>query len=193
MPKPALLAAMTLTMCGCMDPDWAKKLDTGTLQPNMRFELAIDSDLDPQKLHPRLLSLANEEDYLEYVGQPIQKQFARWKESEPVWTFSWRDKSRTKPIDRIAFLFNASNRDDGITVILFNDGMQDFDLADWLVYKDWHTRVLPEAFPNARIRESETRHPAMFTSPDQIENFARHADMSIPEKYRRPKTRNSSD
>jgi len=177
------LGFVALVFVGCMDPDWAKKLDTGTVLPDMRFEIAPEKGLDPKRLYPIFANIARDEGYTEYSAQPIEKQFIRAMEDRPVWTFRWREPDGSKPIHTIAFSRNAynSNNHEAFTVILYNDGMQDFDIDDWIVYRDWSERILPAAFPNAVVKESN--HPAVYTAEKDLEAIAQQTGMPIPEKY----------
>lgn len=173
-----------LCLCGCTGPDWAKTLDVGTVQPNMRFDIAPTEELDPEALYPRFAKIADDEGFIEYRGQPVDKQFRRAIEGPAVWAFTWFDPESSEPIHSVSFMRNEGNADnvDAFTVVLSNDGMQDFDVDDWILYKDWEERVLPDAFPGAEIRQS--RHPARFTAPEQIELIAEQSEMAIPDSIR---------
>ena len=177
------LGLATLLIVGC-DPDWALKLAYGTPVPDMRFDITPIDDLDPQRLYPIFESIAEDAGYFDYKTRPLDVQLEQQRQRKySVWGFEWYDSSGNKPIHRLAFRRNSSNANnyDAFTVILGNGSTDDFDVDDWLVYKDWSENILPAAFPNADIRVS--RHPASFTATEDLEAIADQAEMPIPAKH----------
>ncbi len=155
---------VTLAITGC-DQDWAKRLDTGRILPNIRFEVALDTPARPVDLYPRFESLSREEGFVTYVGQPPNELF---EATSGTVAFRWRHESPTAPLWSVDFFWivDSDNATNKFTVALNNNGMDDFEQDDWEIFADWRDRVLPGGFPDAKIEV--IGHPARFSDPSKV-------------------------
>ena len=61
--------------------------------------------------------------------------------------------------------------------------MGGFTKEEWLEFYVFYDEILPDIFPDADIRISETRHPAVFTDYEVLLQIQEETDIEIPEKY----------
>ena len=178
----ALIATVSLTS-GC-DPEWAKRLDTGRVVPNFRFRVVLSAPSEKLILYERMKSAAHADGMTGYRGAEITNaSFSNSVENE---RFDWHPGPTSRSRHRVGFMWKAQAGElpSEILVIVYNDGMDDFDAADWIKFREWRENVLPVAFPGAEIEVLS--HPAKYTNKEQLSDISSKTGISIPEKYRTP-------
>ncbi|MCH7980205.1 MAG: hypothetical protein IID59_01770 [Proteobacteria bacterium] len=179
----ALIAIVSLTS-GC-DPEWAKTMDTGRVQPDFRFRVVLSAPSEKRALYERMKSAAHSDGMTEYRGKEItDASFSNRAESKG---FDWFPGPTSRSRHRVALMWRveAGELPSEILVIVYNDGMDDFDAADWIKFREWREVVLPTAFPGAAIEVLS--HPAKYTNKEQLSDISSKTGISIPEKYLTPK------
>jgi len=180
----ALIATTSLTS-GC-DPEWAKRLDTGRVLPNFRFRVVLSAPSEKLILYERMKSAAHFAGLTEYSGQPTTEDtFHNNAENR---AFNWRAEPDHQQWYKVRFMWTVDNDElpSEFLVIFYNDGMDDFDAADWIKFREWREDVLPAAFPGAEIEVLS--HPAKYTNREQLLDISSRTGISIPEKYLKPET-----
>lgn len=179
----ALIATVNLTS-GC-DPEWAKTMDTGRVRPDFRFRVVLSAPSEKRILYERMKSAAHFAELTEYSGQPTSEDtFHNNAESR---AFNWRAEPNHQQRYKVRFMWTVDNEElpSEFLVIFYNDGMDDFDAADWIKFREWRDNALPAAFPGAEIEVLS--HPAKYTNKEQLSDISSSTGIPIPEKYLTPK------
>ena len=175
------LLGLTVQLAAC-DPDWAKRLDTGTLYPNFRFTVKLSEPQDRRALHLRLEELATQTGFSDYRGREITDEF--------LYNLSGGGKFSFRPPEAAADQYRLSlswapydmEKPTEVLVIVGNNmGMADFTAEQWIYFRHWRDEILPAALPDGVI--TVTTHPARFTGFEMLEYISEETGMPIPEKY----------
>jgi len=164
------------------DADWAKRLDTGRVQPNFRLTVTRQEPSDKEVLFERFKALAHSEGFTRYEGRPISDK--TFSPDTNIGGFDWFPSESSEIHYRIATVWTPydATMPQEFILIYFNNSMEDFTAEQWLIFGEWRDAVLPTAFPDASIEV--LNHPAKFTRRDDLKSISDQTGIAIPEKYR---------
>ncbi|MEO1203124.1 MAG: hypothetical protein AAFX10_10470, partial [Pseudomonadota bacterium] len=187
-----LLVFCTFILAAGCDPDWALGFTHhgGPTRPDFRFVVRLAEPKDRQMLYQTFEAIALAEGLVVFKGPPLPSEFAT--DTRKKRNFYWQEHEQSNAGGSAAAIFSTREVVFGwsvpvgqdpqeIRIIVYNDGMDDFDVTDWRKFSRWHRSLLPDAFPGARIEVD--RHPAEFSNPAELEQLAKASGVHIPERY----------
>lgn len=162
-----------LLIVGC-DLDSAKKFDLGRPLPDVRFEVTLPSPMARDSLYTKIEKLAVEDGFSKPLGDHDSSQSEAGRPG-----FTWRHSEAPTPYAEISFtmLIDGNNQSSALEVILYNDGLNPLDVADWIKFGEWRDELLPRAFPGSNI--TVLAGPELNTDPQQLEQIMAKSGVSI--------------
>lgn len=178
----SIIAVTCSSLAGC-DENWAKRFDRGATIPDARLELKLSEPQSVIELLPRYEKAANIGGFPYMWGGAVT---AEEVEASSRRNFSWVKAEDSASVFQYRVTFFTPRQEEQstkkITFVFSNDSTDLFTKDEWLMFYQWKDEYLPEVFPGATI--SISRHPAVFTSHEDIMEFERDMGIEVPEEYR---------
>lgn len=174
-----VLLSLLVTLQSCSE-DWAKKLELGVLVPNARLQVTLNEPTSKWILYNRFQDAARKGGFSYFGGNAItpideDRQLA-------AGGFSFYPTADRSVLGQYTIDFvwpHDATEPSSFEFVFHNSSTNEFTEAEWLMFRDWQTKVLPAVFPDATI--IITRHPAEFTDSAEVSRIAKATGMPLQE------------
>lgn len=188
--------SMCFCLCGC-DSDYPHRFTHGEVTPNARIVIELPEPRTLAQLYPSYIEVASRAGFIHSKGLTGSRELEELLSESfggSTGDLRWVEEPNTpSPAQRqVIFLSKFNTREEparskrvatSITFMFQRENSDSFTKGEWLEFYVFYDEILPDVFPHAEIRISETRHPAVFTDDEVLRQILEETDIEIPERY----------
>lgn len=188
-------ACFYLSGCDLLLEDYPHRFTHGQVVPDARISIELPEPRTIAQLYPSYIEAASRAGFPHTRGltghRPLEQMLSenrvinelRLAEQPNIQSVFQRQlvfQSKFNPSEEPA---RAKQVATSLTFIFQRENVEGFTKEEWLDFFVFYEEILPDIFPDADIRISETRHPAVFTDYEVLLQIQEETDIEIPEKY----------